>query len=420
MTEEKNAKIFYGYTIVIAGFFIIAVSFGTSQAYGVFLKPMLADFGWTREIVSWAFSLNVLIGGFLSVPVGRLSDRFGPRGVLTVCGFFLGGGYWLMSGVGSVWELYLYYGLIMGIGMSGLWVALLSVVARWFSKRRSTMTAVLLAGMGAGTMVIPHLARWLISRYGWGDAYSILGIMVLVVMVAGAQFLRRDPAQKGLMPYGEGGESRGQNRGMRVFSLREAMRTPQLWLIVAIYILYGFCMISVAVHVYPHVTDLGISDIMAANIVAIFGGIGIAGRIIVGVVGDRVGNRLTLRIVLLLMAVALLCLWLGDRLWILYLFAVIYGLSYAGADVVLPPILAELFGLKSLGVIIGITTLAFTIGGAIGPAIAGRIFDMSGSYWLAFLICTVLVLLAVVLAILVRPISRGGAGEPVSSPNKDG
>ena len=135
--------------------------------------------------------------------MGRLNDKLGPRLVMTICGIFLGLGVLLMSQVGGVWQLYLFYGVIIGIGMGGAFVALLSTVARWFVKRRGMMTGIVIAGVGLGQFIVPPIANWLISIYDWRMSYVILGSVVLVIGVLAAQFLRRDPAKMGLVPHGE-------------------------------------------------------------------------------------------------------------------------------------------------------------------------------------------------------------------------
>jgi len=226
----SEPKFFYGYIVVGAAFFTMVVIFGVYLAFGVFFKPVLTEFGWTRAMTSGAFSLSMVVHGLLGIVMGGLNDRFGPRIVMTLCGFLLGLGYLLMSQIGAVWQLYLFYGLIIGIGMGGSWVPLLSTVARWFATRRSMMTGIVVAGIGIGTLIVPPVANWLISTYDWRTSYIILGSIVLVVVVLAAQFLRRDPAQMGQVPYGG---SRGGEQMLKVdtegFSLREAVYTRQFY-----------------------------------------------------------------------------------------------------------------------------------------------------------------------------------------------
>ena len=134
VNSDKNPRLFYGYIIVFAAFLIMAFTWGTILSYGVFFKPLSAEFGWTRAATSGAYSLVFLLNGALSILVGRLSDRFGPRIMITTCGLLLASGYLLMSQVSTIWQLYLFYGIV-GIGSSGSYVPAISAVTRWFVKR---------------------------------------------------------------------------------------------------------------------------------------------------------------------------------------------------------------------------------------------------------------------------------------------
>ena len=165
-TRAKPQR-FYGYIVVVAAFFIMVLMFGIFDTFGVFFKPLLTDFGWTRAVTSGAFSLYWIIQGLLAIVVGRVNDRFGPRVVITFCGFIFGLGYLLMSQVSALWQLYLFYGVMIGTGMSGAFVPLTSTVARWFVKRRSMMTGIVVAGIGIGGLIAPPVANWLISIYDW-------------------------------------------------------------------------------------------------------------------------------------------------------------------------------------------------------------------------------------------------------------
>ena len=194
LTGGKKPKVFYGYVIVLVGFCIQVLSWGMLTTFGTFFSSFLEEFGWLRATISGAASLAGVVLGFVGIIVGRLGDRIGPRLVMIGCGAFLASAYLLMSRINAPWQLYLFYGVIAGIGFSGMDVLPLSTVARWFVKRRGVMTAVLKIGSGVGMWVLPLVATRLIASYGWRDAYVYLGIVVLVVIIVAAQFLRRDPA----------------------------------------------------------------------------------------------------------------------------------------------------------------------------------------------------------------------------------
>ncbi len=412
-TGSKKSRFIYGYIVAFAAFVVMVLAWGAFYSFGIFFKPMVTEFGWTRAMTSGAFTLNSLIYGFLGIFAGRLSDRFGSRKVVTACGFFLGLGYLLLSQVSTIWQLYLFYGVIAAIGLAGFWSPLISDVTKWFIKRRGLVTGFVASGIGLGTVIIPPVATQFISSYGWRTSYIIIGIIVFVLIILAAQFLKRDPGQMGLLPYGANEvkqeDSVSEDRGL---TFQETIHTRQFWMICAIYFCYGFFLQTIMVHIAPHATELGNSPISAANILAIIGGLGIMGRITMGSASDRVGTRSSLVLAFVLSSVVLLLLQLADELWMLYLFAVIFGFAYGGLSAMHSLMIAELFGLSSLGIIMGGTTFIFTIGGAIGPLLAGYIFDITGNYYVAFWVCAILSIVGFILVLLLRPVSgEGGASD---------
>jgi len=404
---SKKPKFFYGYVIVAAAFVMLTVMGGTYYSFGVFFTPLLTEFGWTRAMTSGAFSLCIMLEGVLGMVMGRATDRFGPRIVITLCGFFLGVGYLLMSQTTSLWQFYLFYGVIVGIGLGGIWVPPVSIVVRWFTKRRNMMTGIAVAGTGIGGLITPLIANWLISTYAWRVSYVILGSVVLVLIVLAAQFLKRDPAQVGQLPYGENGKGIHELQlGNNGLSFREAVHTKQLWLVSGMFFLFGFCVFTIMVHIVPHAIELGIPSASAANILAIIGGVGIAGKTIMGMATDKIGTRTGIIIGFVLMLVSLLWLVAARELWMLYLFAIIFAFGYATMVALMSPIIVELFGLSSVGILLGIVNFAATIGCAIGPVLAGWLFDINGSYQLAFLLSAAASLIGLIITLFLKPIPR--------------
>ena len=199
---DKNPRFFYGYVVVAAAFVIMTLAWGSNRTFGVFVDPMLEEFGWTRAAISGSFTINMLVMGLLALVAGRLTDSLGPRIVLAGCGVSLGLAYVLTSRVQGIRQFYIFYGIIGGVGMSGILPPLMSVVVRWFLKRRSLMSGILVAGPALGNMITPLACSFFISSLGWRLSYFILGIVVLVVIVLGALFIRREPAEMGLLAYG--------------------------------------------------------------------------------------------------------------------------------------------------------------------------------------------------------------------------
>ena len=409
-SPKAEPRFFYGYTVVLACFFIMLIAFGALFTFAVFFEPVLIEFGWTRAMTSAAFSLCMVLWGLTSMGMGRLNDRFGPRIVMVVCGCFLGLGYLLMSQISAIWQLYLFYGVMIGIGMSGAFVPVLSTVARWFVKRRGFMTGITSSGIGIGTIISPLIAIGLISTYGWRTSYIVVSITTLVLTILVAQFLKRDPGQIGQLPYGaDEVRTEDSSLGTEGFSLWEAMHTRQLWMLCAIYFCAFFFIMTVLVHIVIYATGLGISAADAASILAIIGGLTIVGVIVVGNLADRIGNKSAIIISLALLTMASFWLMFAKELWVLYLFAIIFGFAYGGMSTVQSPITAELLGLRSHGVLLGFVFFCGTLANASGPVVAGHIFDIKSSYNLDFLICAAIAIVGLILTALLTP--------PKKSPN---
>jgi len=404
MPEKSQPKFFYGYIVVVASLIIISVMWGTFYSFGILLGPLQEDLGWTKETITGAYALASLISGFLGIATGGLSDKFGPKVILVVCGFLLGSGYLLMSNITAIWQLYLFYGGIIGVAMGGSVAPLTATIARWFIKNRGMMMGVAVTGFGVGIMIVPAIVNHLVYSYNWATACKIMGSAALVLIVAAALFLKRDPGQIGLLPYGYQESSKtGQSPKTSEFSYKEAIHFRQFWLLFVITLCYGIGMQAIMVHLVPYAMGINIPAEKAATIMATLGGISIASRIILGGAADRIGTRTTYSIAFILAAVALLWLVPSNTLWMLYLFAVIYGFAYGGESALRPLMVADLFGLKAHGIINGTIMLNLALGGAIGPLMAARISETYGSYIPAFQICAVLGIIAFILTFLIKP-----------------
>ncbi len=414
LIENRNPKFFYGYIVVAAAFCIMAMVGGIWVIFGVFFEPMLTEFGWTRATLSAAASLRMFITTLFGIGAGRLTDKFGPRLVATASGLFLGLGFFLMSRISAIWQLYLVFGVITGVGMGGLFVPMISTVSRWFVKRRGMMTGIVLSGSSLGMIIVPPLAAWLIITYGWRTAYTIVGLIAMIVIISATQFVKRDPAQIGQLPDGKN-EVKAESLDLpaRSLSLREVIHTRQFWTLCAVFGCLWFSAMAIWVHIVIHAIDLGISAISAANILAIMGGAGIAGRILIGSLADKIGYRPTLLIGFTLMLISFLWLLVAKELWALNLFAVIFSFGMAGLVVLESPLIARLFGLGSLSVIFGSVEFVSTTLATPSSIVAGYIFDIMGSYQLAFLICTGVSIMGLMLSLLLRPITnKGGENDP--------
>ena len=271
------------------------------------------------------------------------------------------------------------------------------------------MTGIVIAGMGIGGLIAPPVLSRLIEAYGWRLSYVIMGGTVLLIMIAAAQLLRLEPARHEPLPdRGHEGKQQELKLQTESFSFKEAVHTTQFWVFFFMHTCFGLCLSAIVVHIVPHAIDLGISAISAANILAYNSGMGIIGTLVLGSLGDRIGNRQVFMIGFGLILVSLCCLMLADEVWMFYLFAVVFGFAQGGTAPQGSPMLARLFGLGSHGLILGVVGVGFRVGAGIGPFVAGYLFDLTGSYRVPFLVCIALTFASLMFTIMLKPTRRLG------------
>ncbi len=397
----KLKHLYYGWVMVIMSAFVMAAQALVIFTFGIFLRPMTEEFTWERGALSGAFSVAMLVSGLFSILSGRLSDKYGPRILVTVNGLLVGIGFLLMARINSLWQAYLIWGFFMGIGGSCCFIPIISSIPRWFTKRTGTAISIAVAGFGLGGLVSPPLAQWLISAYGWQQAFLILGLITFIMVVPLAQFMKHSPQRIGLKPYGEGEVMKDELSLVKGgLSITQVIKTRGFWIFGLILFFFFFCIQVIIVHIVPHAIDIGISPIMAASITSIIAGISVVGRLSAGFVSDKVGGRLLFVVCIFLATLALFWLLFAKETWMLYVFAIIFGLAYGGIVLLQTVISVELFGVGSLGIILAALMFYGTIGGALGAPLAGSIFDITGSYSLAFVICVIISGLASVLTLI--------------------
>ncbi len=265
------------------------------------------------------------------------------------------------------------------------------------------MTGMVAAGSGVGVLIGPPVASRLIPAYGWRTSYLILGSITLLAVALSAQLIKRDPTQVGQAPYGGNPVPQAKrDRGAEGLSLKEAIYSRKFWLFFTTGFCYGYCVFTTMVHLTPHAIESGISAVRAASILATIGCLSIVGKLLLGRAGDLVGSRLTLILGFILMSSALLGLVPAVAGWLFFLIAGLFGFAFGGIAVSHSPLIAELFGLRSHGVIFGVFGMSVGWGGAVGPFLTGFLFDVTKSYRIAFLLCAAVGLMGVLFAALLR------------------
>lgn len=366
--------------LIVGALFVVSYGISTPlAAYGVFL-PVLADhFGWSRGAISAALSVNLLVGGVAGFGVGALADRRGPRLLLVVTVILAGTAFALVSVVTALWQLYLLIGLLGGIGMSSFYLLSTATVTHWFDERRGLALALVLVGFNLGYISGGPLAAWLITHMGWRTAYCVLGggCGLLSFCAAITVRLPRPTERRDLLRAAPGPVGAG-------VTLRQSLADPRQWGLNLSWLLLGGLAIMISVHAVPFARDRGVSLADASLALTAYGIGSVAGRLTAGFISDRVGTRLTINTAYVFEIVALLALlWFPSRAALLASL-VLFGAGFAASDTMVAKVIPEVFGVRAIGAIMGILTLGWRLGAAIGPAAAGFLYDLTGSYTIPF------------------------------------
>jgi predicted MFS family arabinose efflux permease len=257
------------------------------------------------------------------------------------------------------------------------------------------MTGIVVSGVGIGILVVPPLISRFIPEYGWRNSYIILGISSFVFILTAAMFMRRDPHQRGQSLYGEERiRKEVKPETVRMLSYLEMVHNQYFWRVCIIYFCFGVSLHTVMVHIVPHAIEIGIPLKTAAELIAVIGGSSILSKLVRGTISDRIGVKLSLVYNFILLIADLLWFQVAASLWALRGFAFAFGFAYGGIMTMQSILSAELFGLGSLGLILGSVTFVYTVGSAVGPILSGYIFDLTSSYSIAFFVCTILEVVA--------------------------
>lgn len=347
---------------------------GLLFSYGLFFKVFEDEFGWSRTLLSSCTSLAFFMMGVLAIFGGRLNDRYGPRIVLSISGVLFGFGYALMSQVSEPWQLFAIFGIFIGLGMSTHDVVTLSTIARWFEKRRGMMTGVVKVGTAGGQVALPPLAAFLIAAYGWREAVVILGIAAGALLLLAASTMKMPPRPA---PVGGAPVQDGMDYGT-------VRRTRAFWTLCLIQFLFFPTLTTVPLHIVVHGMDMGMTAALAAGLLSVTGATSVLGRLTIGTFVDRIGGKRAFMLCFTPLIGALSALLVVDSPWPLYGVMALYGFAHGGFFTIVSPTIAEFFGTRAHGTIFGTILFFGTIGGAVGPILAGHIFDTTGTYMLAF------------------------------------
>lgn len=351
----------------------VFVSFASLLVYtfGIFLKPLADEFGWSREAISAAFGIAAMTVAVCSPPLGYLLDRVSPRRVIVPSLVVFGLAFGSLSLLTSrLWHLYAVF-LVLGIvGNGTAQMAYSRAVSSWFDRRRGTALALVMSGGAIGAIVLPPAAEALIRIAGWRGAFTVLGAMVLVLGVpTAARFIRERPSTHAAGRVAHAGSN-----------VREAMTTRAFWIIVTVLFCSSIAQNGALAHMSALLTDRGVSAGGGALALSAMGGASLVGRLMTGWLLDRF---FAARVSFGLLSVAALGTFLlsgADSLAMGVAAAMLIGVGMGGEADVTPYLLSRYFGLRSFSVLYGLTWTFYAVAGAIGPVLMGRAFDATGSY----------------------------------------
>jgi MFS family permease len=421
---RTRSALYYGWILLIAVVFVMLAGSGIRAVFGVFIKPIEAEFGWTRQQLSGAAALSLFVLGAVGPAVGWLADTWGPRRVMLLSSAVLGIGTVLASFVGHLWQLYASAGVLMAMGSGGLSMATSSsIAARWFVARRGLILGILGGAMSAGQMLVVPLSMILIGLYGWRASFLWLGVGVLVLAIPVILALvRDDPRDKGLEPYGANtaaAQAFGGARDERRVPVSEAMSSPAFWLLASTFFVCGYTSNGlVLTHLIPHAAEHGFSEIHAAQALGLMGAMNIVGTILSGWICDRFGRKGPLAFYYGVRGLSLIFLLYVWNVPSLHIFAAIFGLNYISTVPPTTTLTANIFGRLSVGALSGWIYFSHQVGSAIGAWAGGAIFDATGSYSWAFLSAAVMAFVAAGLSLLIKEVPVGA--KPTRRPTPAG
>jgi MFS family permease len=390
-------KIFYGWVIVACGIVMTCIGIGSMLSLGVFLQPMSEAMGWSRTGISLAALLNFLCMGVGSFLWGALSDRFGTRVVVLAGGILLGGGLVAASQAATLGQFQLLFGVVVGVAAGSFYAPMTATTTRWFVEHRSLAVALVSAGLGLGSMTVAPLVGWIISHYDWRVAMLVIGDLAWLLLIPAALLVRNPPAAGPAPPPAPGALA------AREFTVAEALRTPQFAAIALTHFACCAAHSGPIFHMVTNVIDHGISAMAATTVLSAAGLASLSGRVICGLLADRLGAKRVLIVGLAIQAAAVGLYLVTRELAGFYALALMFGLAYGGVMPLYAIVVREYFGARIMGATFGAVAFASTLGMALGPWLGGVLYDSFGSYAWLFIGSFGIGLGAVAIAFAFRP-----------------
>lgn len=388
-----RGQFFYGWTIVGAGFLILFVAYGVQLSFNIFFPILIREFGWSRQGLAGAFSFYTMLYAGISPFVGRIIDAYGPKRVIIIGGILLCIGLGMLSQVKALWQVYLFLGIIAGLGMSTVFVSVNSTIVKWFIKKRGLALGIALCGNGVGIVIIPQVVNFLIPILGWRLTYVFAAFLMLFILIGVGRLFIGFPEEINLRADGNSSHltefSHDSQEVDNYLRPKEAIRTFPFWLLTASFGINAISIFVPFVHLTAFSLDVGFTTKAAVTALSIIGGFNVAGRLGGGPFADRIGRKKALMVALVLQTICWPFLFIRQSLWGLNVFAVLFGASYGWRVSIFPAMIGDYFGRPFAATILGMIFGLEGICAGLGVFLAGYLFDITGSYdvclWLATL-----------------------------------
>jgi MFS family permease len=390
----------YRWVIVGVGALMTCVALGAMFSLAIFLEPMSTATGWSRAGISSAMTLNFLTMGLGAFGWGAVSDRYGTRIVVLIGAVLLGLALSLASRAESLIQFQLTYGILVGLAASAFFAPMIAATTAWFEDNRSLAVSLVSAGMGVAPMTISPFARWLISTYDWRTAMLVIGILAWTLLLPAAMLVRRPPAtakadtQPSLAADGAG------------MSVAQALRSPQFLVLGLTFIACCAAHSGPIFHMVSYAILCGVAPMAAVTVYSVEGLAGLGGRLLLGILADRLGAKPVLIAGLMVQALAIGSYVFVSRLGEFYALALIFGMAYGGVMPLYAVLAREYFGQHIMGTVFGAATMLSSIGMAFGPLAGGWIYDTFDAYSWLFIGSFAVGLGAVALALAFPPLPR--------------
>ena len=413
MNKSKSAtpKLYYGWLVLAVCFFVLMCSSGVRSSIGVFITPMEADMQWSRNEITRVLSLGIFVGALSFIVMGYLYDKYGGRRVISVALIMGGISVFLLSRVNSIFGLILIYGILGSFASSGAsFVTIHSLLAKWFYRRRGLAMSLSAAGGSIGPLLFAPFCAFLIEASDWRTAFLFIGGMVLFIGAPlSALFLRDDPL--GQIPDSERDDPGIQEKEEvqvemegPLFTSRwkQALSTSPFWQLSAAYLVCGITTNIISVHFVPFAEDQGVPKITAATIFGIMMGLNSVGVISAGILSQKFSQHKVLGFTYALRGIAYIALLTIGGTTGLWAFALIAGMSWIATASVTSSLVADIYGVRNLGTLNGMSNMVHQIGGALSVLVAGELQALTGSYEIPFAIAGATLLFASIASFTVK------------------